>query len=199
MCAANGQSCGQDTAGTYNLEFTRAKKGTEAIEIMVTGLKGGHSGLDAHQQRGNAIRLLAQLLNRLEIPFQIAKISGGSLRNAIPREAEVVVLVKPENVNKLKKNAKDFVKDSLTELKTTDGGLTVKVRTVKDKNSKVITYCISNYSHTIDLLNIQSKSYRRPWNSDSKTRWARDLSQAPPCTDAGTGRATLAACGRLQA
>jgi dipeptidase D len=133
-----GCSGGQDTAGTFNLEFTRAKKGTQAVEVMVTGLKGGHSGLDAHQQRGNAIRLLAQLLNRLEITYQIAQISGGSLRNAIPREAEVILMVKPDDINKLRKNVKEFIKDSLTEFSTSDGGLSVKVKKVNEKNKKVI-------------------------------------------------------------
>lgn len=139
-----GCSGGQDTAGTYNLEFTRARKGTEAYELMVTGLKGGHSGLDAHQQRGNAIRLLAQLLNRLDFPYQVARIAGGSLRNAIPREAEVVVMVKPDDVKKLKKIVREFIKDSLTEFKTTDAGLTVKVKKIKDKVTKVIKTDLSD-------------------------------------------------------
>jgi dipeptidase D len=133
-----GCSGGQDTAGTFNLEFTRAKKGTQAVEVMVTGLKGGHSGLDAYQQRGNAIRLLAQLLKRLEIAYQIARISGGSLRNAIPREAEVILMVKPDDINKLRKTAKEFVKDSLTEFNISDGGLKVKVKKVNEINTKVI-------------------------------------------------------------
>ncbi|PID57661.1 MAG: cytosol nonspecific dipeptidase [Ignavibacteriae bacterium] len=133
-----GCSGGQDTAGVFNYELGRAKSKTEAYEVLITGLKGGHSGLDIHQQRANAIKLLGQLLNRIEIPFQIAKISGGSLRNAIPREAEVILVIDPKNVRKLKKNIKDFVEDALKEYKTVDGGLTVKTKKLKEKHSKVL-------------------------------------------------------------
>jgi len=133
-----GCSGGQDTAGTFDLEFTRARKGLEPVEILITGLKGGHSGLDAHQQRANAIKLLAQLLNRLDVNYKVGRISGGSLRNAIPREAEVLLLVKPEDLKKVKKSIKEFITDSLNEFKTTDGGLAVKVNKVKQKGSKVI-------------------------------------------------------------
>ena len=133
-----GCSGGQDTAGTYEIEYTRAKRGTDAYEVMVTGLKGGHSGLDAHKQRANGIKLLAQFLNRIDFPYQIARITGGSLRNAIPREAEAVILIKPADIKKVRKAAKEFVKDSLTEFKTVDGELTVKVKKMKDKFTKVI-------------------------------------------------------------
>ena len=103
-----GCSGGQDTAGTFMLDFARAKKGTQPYEVMVTGLKGGHSGLDIQQQRANAIKLLAQLLNRIDVSFQIAEFSGGSLRNAIPREAEAV-LIKPKDIKKLKKTLKNLL------------------------------------------------------------------------------------------
>lgn len=133
-----GCSGGQDTAGSFKLEFTRAKKGTETYEVLITGLRGGHSGLDIQQQRANAIKLLGQLLNRLTFPYQVSKMSGGSLRNAIPREAEATLHIKPEDVRKLKKEIKQFVKDSLNEFKTVDGGLTVKTKKTKSTTSKVI-------------------------------------------------------------
>ena len=133
-----GCSGGQDTAGTYSIEYTRTKRGTDAYELMVTGLKGGHSGLDADKQRANAIKLLAQLLNKIEVPYQISKIAGGSLRNAIPREAEVVILIKPGDIKKVKNTVKEFINDSLNEFKTVDGGLTVKVQKMKEKFTKVI-------------------------------------------------------------
>ncbi len=133
-----GCSGGQDTAGTYMLEFARAKKDAQPYEVLVTGLKGGHSGLDIQQQRANAIKLLAQLLNRIDVPYQIAELSGGSLRNAIPREAEAVLLLNPKDVRKLKKTVSEFISDSLNEFKTVDGGLTVKVKKLSKKYSKVL-------------------------------------------------------------
>ena len=67
-----------------------------AFEISLNGLKGGHSGCDIHLQRVNAIILLAESLSQIDnIPFSIAKFKGGSLRNAIPREAHVIISCEP--------------------------------------------------------------------------------------------------------
>ncbi len=59
------------------------------IEVKISGLRGGHSGLDIHLGRANAIKALAQLLAiaRERLPLGIINIEGGNKRNAIPREA----------------------------------------------------------------------------------------------------------------
>ncbi|WP_027467961.1 aminoacyl-histidine dipeptidase [Deefgea rivuli] len=58
-------------------------------EIAITGLKGGHSGVDIHLERGNAIKLLARLLFQAipQFDLRVVSVRGGSLRNALPREA----------------------------------------------------------------------------------------------------------------
>ena len=68
-----------------------------ARRIKVSGLKGGHSGVDIHQGRGNALRVLGGVLQALleEQPVEISEINGGSAQNAIPREASAVVLLDP--------------------------------------------------------------------------------------------------------
>jgi len=139
-----GCSGGQDTVGRFPLDLTRAKKGTQPYEIMVTGLKGGHSGLDAHLGRANAIKLLGQLLNTLNVTYQIAQITGGSLRNAIPREAEAVVMLNPKDIRKVKATVKQFVADSLLEYNTSDGGLVVNVKKLNKKFSKVLKKDLSD-------------------------------------------------------
>ncbi|MBU1098369.1 MAG: cytosol nonspecific dipeptidase [Ignavibacteriae bacterium HGW-Ignavibacteriae-2] len=135
-----GCSGGVDTYGVFELELTKAKKDHEPFEIMVTGLKGGHSGLDVKAGRANAIKLLAQLLNRMnDVKFSIAQISGGSKRNAIPREAEAVILIDPKDKAKVQKIVKLFVQDSLLEFNTNDGGLKISFTKKKDKVKKVFT------------------------------------------------------------
>ena len=58
------------------------------LEIIVKGLKGGHSGMDIHLKRGNANKIMNRLLNvALDFNLSISEINGGSLRNAIPRES----------------------------------------------------------------------------------------------------------------
>ncbi len=69
-----------------------ANDSESAYEIKLSGLKGGHSGCDIQLQRGNAIKILAQALHNLEqVPFNLACFEGGSLRNAIPREARALI------------------------------------------------------------------------------------------------------------
>ena len=129
---------GQDTLGIYEIQTTDIKEGFEPYELMITGLKGGHSGLDIHQQRANAIKLLARLLHRFEgIKYKIADINGGSLRNAIPREAEVTLLINPSDETKVKEVISKFIDDSLLEYKTTDGGLEVKFEKKEGNFDKV--------------------------------------------------------------
>lgn len=58
-------------------------------QIALNGLRGGHSGVDIHEGRGNAIKLLVRVLRRLEsdFPLRLAELQGGTARNALPREA----------------------------------------------------------------------------------------------------------------
>lgn len=66
--------------------------------IEVHGLRGGHSGIDIHHGRGNAIKLLVRLLCALQkrLPLRLAALRGGSARNALPREASALLTLPPE-------------------------------------------------------------------------------------------------------
>jgi dipeptidase D len=81
---------------------TQAPQGDTALGIRLKGLTGGHSGIDIHKGRGNANKLMNRLLNTLskKIQLDIARIEGGSLRNAIPREssADVVILSSQQEI-----------------------------------------------------------------------------------------------------
>lgn len=76
-----------------------------SYRLTVDGLKGGHSGEDIHRGRGNANVLLGRLLMGMEEcgDFLLAEIKGGSLRNAIAREAQAVVCIPPELIHMVKK------------------------------------------------------------------------------------------------
>lgn len=78
--------------------------------LAVTGLKGGHSGMDIILGRANSIKLAFRFLYGVEkdLGVRIANIDGGSLRNAIPREAFVVIGVPKANADSLEKAAKDY-------------------------------------------------------------------------------------------
>jgi dipeptidase D len=71
---------------------------TVALEIQVSGLKGGHSGTEIHLQRGNANKLLARILSAAlaQTPLRLASLQGGNKHNAIPREATARVVLPTE-------------------------------------------------------------------------------------------------------
>ena len=81
--------------GTYTASVIENGK---TFQIILNGLTGGHSGVDIHKGRANANKLMNRVLLKLtqETAIKIASVDGGSLRNAIPRESIVTVVV-PEN------------------------------------------------------------------------------------------------------
>ncbi len=100
-----------------------------SLLIEVTGLKGGHSGLDIDKNRGNANVCLGRILKEIsrELPFNIAYISGGSKDNAITREAECKINLAPESVVKAREIANEMFEVLKNELKTWDPGINVRV------------------------------------------------------------------------
>ncbi len=136
-----GCSGGQDTRGYFELNYIDSDSSLTSYELMLTGLKGGHSGLDVANGRANAIRLLAQLLNRIEaeVEFELSAISGGSLRNAIPRESEVTMLINPTDEAKVKEIADKFIADTLLEFSVNDPGLEIEFNKKDTNEEKVFT------------------------------------------------------------
>ncbi len=98
-----GCSGGVDTTARRRVS-THAPRFASSWRVKVSGMRGGHSGVDIHQGRGNALRILGTVLQRLleAIPIQIAELKGGSARNAIPREASAVVTVDAGSEGKLR-------------------------------------------------------------------------------------------------
>ncbi|MBU0718361.1 MAG: beta-Ala-His dipeptidase [Planctomycetes bacterium] len=89
-----GCAGGGDANLSWEAKLGPFEPGAVAGRVCVSGLRGGHSGGDIHENRGTAIKLLARTLLRVDPGvLQIASFDGGQLRNAIPREAEARVVV----------------------------------------------------------------------------------------------------------
>src|SRR5271169_6012568 len=97
-----GCSGGIKTMARRKISLHPASNGV-GYRIKVAGLKGGHSGVDIHQGRGNAIRILGGVLDRAldRLPVEIAEINGGSAQNAIPREAFAILVMDPAKEKEL--------------------------------------------------------------------------------------------------
>ena len=93
-----GCAGGIDTNTSYKYNQVAVNKDFKKLKIAIKGLLGGHSGMDIDKGRGNANKLLTRLLYQLSSLFEIQLISfdGGSLRNAIPREANCVIAINSE-------------------------------------------------------------------------------------------------------
>jgi dipeptidase D len=123
-----GCSGGVKTTARRKVTLRPAGAGS-AWRIKVSGLKGGHSGVDIHQGRGNALRILGGVLQVLldRVPIEIAAINGGSAQNAIPREAAAVVLADPTKEGELKKLVSTAENGYRTDLGDFDSGLQITV------------------------------------------------------------------------
>ena len=97
-----------------NIEFKYAEQAIEpvfaAYRLSVKGLKGGHSGIQIVCQRANANKLLFRLLRQESLSYglELASVDGGGLRNAIPREATAVVVMREENAPMFEANIRSF-------------------------------------------------------------------------------------------
>lgn len=88
-----GCAGGADSHLTLAVESVPAPANATAHTVKLFGLNGGHSGVDIHLQRGNAVQLLARMLRAAEMPGFLAGIEGGNKHNAIPREAWATVVI----------------------------------------------------------------------------------------------------------
>lgn len=104
-----GCAGGVDTTATFAFAPAETEEGDVALRVAIKGCKGGHSGCDIHLQRANAIKLLFRFLKDVVSNFEarLASVEGGSLRNAIPREASAVITIPAD--------AKDEVLDLVAE------------------------------------------------------------------------------------
>jgi dipeptidase D len=110
-----------------------------AYNLSLKGLFGGHSGCDIHLQRGNSNKLLARLLTALNHQFDVRLVSfeGGSLRNAIPREAQAVVTLENSNSSVFLAEIEEFEKAFREEFKNTDPDLTLEANETESPSEHI--------------------------------------------------------------
>jgi dipeptidase D len=119
-----GCAGGIDITATGTYKEADTNKNDKAYQIKVKGLTGGHSGMDIHLYRGNANKILNRLLYKgAEKGLQVAHIHGGGLRNAIPREAEAVVVLPAAKVDEIINDLKDLSETIKVEQTKQDPGL----------------------------------------------------------------------------
>jgi len=132
-----GCAGGSDSLATLKTARRKASFGSVPVKVSVTGLRGGHSGLNIIENRGNAIKLTTRaLLAAIDhgVDFDLVSIEGGSKHNAIPRESFAVGRVDKGQIDALKAVAEECAKDFLEEFEASDPDLTVAVEELDDND-----------------------------------------------------------------
>ena len=124
-----GCAGGIDVTATRGYAEEETPEGSVGYTITVKGLQGGHSGMDIHKGLGNANKIMNRLLfdGFENFGLQIAEISGGSLRNAIPRESIVNVIIAEMYDEAFVFDMQEVIGDIKTEFKTTEPNLTIEI------------------------------------------------------------------------
>jgi len=117
------------------------KEGLVPYNISIRVLKGGHSGGEIDKGRGNSNKLMGRVLDNLsrEVVCFLSEVSGGFKMNAIPREADAVVLISPDDEGKLFDIIEKWDKTFKDELKASDPGVTVSIKKLDHKVDRVFS------------------------------------------------------------
>jgi dipeptidase D len=121
-CAGGGDS-------QIKLPVRRSPSSHHTFRIGLKGLRGGHSGIDIHTGRGNAIQLLARILLELDIEYQLVSLEGGSKHNAIPREAFAVLHCNQDQ--SLKSGLNDRFEQIKFEYKTVEKEMALSIESTR--------------------------------------------------------------------
>ena len=146
-----GCAGGVDAQISIPMSWQAPEQSNASFSLTMSGLKGGHSGVNIHLGRGNANKLLARFLFKYsdELALELVSFSGGSLRNAIPREANVQLMLPAENVEALKQAIESFQALVREELAVADPSMLLTLAAI-DAPTKVMGEEAQNT--LIDLL-----------------------------------------------
>lgn len=123
-----GCAGGADVNADWEFKDVETPKGDIAYKIALKGLRGGHSGTEIHLGRANANKLMFHFLKDAVANYEVrlSAIDGGSLRNAIPREAVAIVTLPEEDEKDFLKLVKDTEKVFKEEYKAVEQNLSFK-------------------------------------------------------------------------
>ena len=161
--------------GNYRMEELPADY--SAWRISVKGLNGGHSGMDIHKGLGNANKIMNRLLYKGFELFGLAvsEINGGSLRNAIPRESESIIILPKNKINDFNTAFEQLIKDIKFELKTTEPTLQIGLQ------ESPLPNLIMNSDSQIQLINaiysVSNGVYRMSADIDNLVETSNNLAR----------------------
>ena len=142
---------------TIDKEYKEVEVGKTAYKIDIKGLLGGHSGMEIDKQRANSNVLMGRLLNYISnicnIDFDLVSIEGGLKNNAIPREAECIIIIDNGDISYFKNEINNILEVFKNEYKTSDPSLSIEIDTCESIYEKALSNkCKKNIISLINLM-----------------------------------------------
>ncbi|CAG7594249.1 Cytosol non-specific dipeptidase [Peptoniphilus tyrrelliae] len=135
-------------------EYKELDKDKNIYEIIVNGLKGGHSGQEIQVGLGNSVKILGRSLYRLfeKVDGNLIEIEGGAKPNAIPRYAKAIVAVNEDDIKKIQDVIVELNSNFVRELGKVDPDVRLNFEKSKLRSDKAFTDDLKN--NIVSLLNI---------------------------------------------
>lgn len=157
--------CAGAVNGDYILPLQYEALNGQGYRLRVRGLKGGHSGVEIHLQRGNAIKILARVLQTLhdeqDCALKLASITAGDLRNAIPREADAVVALNGSALAAVQQTLHELTAQIRAELPAEDQGLQISLepgdaitRVLSETSARQAIAVLRNLHNGVDRMSV---------------------------------------------
>ncbi len=170
-CAGGGDS-------HLSLPVTRIAppSGAKGVRVRLRGLKGGHSGVDIHLQRGNAVRLIARIVGEAArgTTLYLADIQGGNKHNAIPRESEATVVLSAGDVDGFRSRAKAAFEAVRAQFSPVEPDMAVTIEDADVPGQVLDTDSAWKVVHLLDALphGVMAMSYDIPDLVETSTNLA---------------------------
>lgn len=121
-------ACAGGITGFFSWDIERIQAYGIKCNIVIKGLKGGHSGTEIDKHRTNAVMLAGRIAGDLaEVPYQLISINGGNKDNVIPNEAKIELVVSGDNIDELKGVLDKSRINILNELSTSEPNLLIQL------------------------------------------------------------------------
>ncbi|ETJ16713.1 Aminoacyl-histidine dipeptidase [human gut metagenome] len=129
------------TKSILPIEWIDKKNDTIAYNLVIRGLKGGHSGMEIHLGRGNSNKLMGRLLKNIdkELDFNLVSLNGGSKNNAIPRESSSIITISQKDERKLLDIKRRVCEELKNEFSKKDPNLRVHLLEVEESVDRVFS------------------------------------------------------------
>lgn len=140
------------TKSILPIEWIDKKNDTIAYNLVIRGLKGGHSGMEIHLGRGNSNKLMGRLLKNIdkELDFNLVSLNGGSKNNAIPRESSSIITISQKDERKLLDIKRRVCEELKNEFSKKDPNLRVHLLEVEESVDRV--FSDDSTKKAVDLL-----------------------------------------------